>query len=242
MKMNFPTGIAKTLGHLTYAVKRLEETSQPRIDDALRQDLIQGLAVLSQAKEAYEQAIQDRRVAALARNRNGSAMIYLVRDFYQNLKRGARRDANAQEWQRLYPPAAEMPKTTTVDPQWYSLATRITAAQALAKGRQLLAPPPANPSVEEIAASLEVALVTEQGYREAQLALKARAAALQQAYKDGARLLRWLLAQLRQLSHQQSAEARRDLLRSFGMKFVTIGEDDEDAVEPPDDDQKGAVA
>ncbi len=220
MKMNFPTNIVDTFNSLTYAAKRLEEANpQPRIDGTIRKELLQANAALHQAKDNFNQALQDKHLAAQSRDRAGQVLIYLIRDFYVNLKRVSRRDESAQAWERHYPPASEVPIATRISKRWYGLAQRMADAHAKSKSLTVLAPPPTNPSAEEIAASLQVAEAAEQAYRDASLVLKAKAAALKTATKQGARQLRWLMAHLRRISADETPAGRRELLRSYGASF-----------------------
>lgn len=242
MKMNFPTSIVATFDSLTYAAKRLEEANpQPRIDGILRKDLLQANAALHQAKDNFNQALQDKRLAAQARDRAGQALIFLVRDFYLNLKRASRRDESAQAWVRHYPPASEIPTKARLSKQWYGLAKRVVDAHAKSTSLTFLAPPPTNPTAEEIVASYQVAEAAELAYRDACQTLKTHAAALNKAAKLGARQLRWLMVQLRRLAVDETPAGRRELLRSYGMSFES--EEQEDTCsDPPDEGPEGAVA
>ncbi len=242
MKMNFPISNVATFDSLTYAVKRLEEANpQPRIDSSLRKTLTQAKADLLQAKDNYNQALQAKRLAALNRNRVGQALVFLVRDFFTNLRRASRRDESTQAWERLYPPANEVPNASRITKEWLGLAQRVVEAHAKSKGLTFVAPAPTNPTVEEIAASLQAAEAAEQAYRDAVLAFKDRANVLNQAAKEGADQLRWLLANLRRIAAKETPAGRRELLRSFGVIFQGMPQADTPP-DPPGAGQEGAVA
>ncbi len=201
----------------------IEQRPSPLIDASFRQSLILAEAEMRRASEAYSRTKVALTHASAARQRQGMIMVKTVRDFYQGLNRAAKRNPTAQVWQEVFASQAELPKDAILTSQWYEQARQIAAAGTSAAAKRALtdgAPPPTNPSAEEVAATLPEAVASDLAWRDATRALKDSQAALRKAREEGKRLLVSLRIRLRVMAFGLSRQDRHALMHEYGFRFI----------------------
>lgn len=207
---------------LVLAIACIEQRPAALIDEAFHQSLIQAEAAIRTASANLQHALTAKRHAATERLRFGKVLIRTVRDFNQGLKRAVNRIPGAGPWQDVYACRANMPKDNTLTSEWYEQARQIGAAHASTKAKlaeEAGAPQLANPSAEDVAATLPEAVAADEAWRAASRTLKQRQASLRQAHAEGMRLLVSLRLRIRTMAQGLSLPARYSLMHNYGVRL-----------------------